>query len=602
MLLLALLACADDVEDIAWCEGPVAYDYAPDPETSFTTFPDDFWTVEDPSTPTGLRVSMAVDETPVLSEFPENYVEWFDHLSTLDGWGLSAGLYLRFTDALDPAKDWRDDLVVAVLSEDGAARWPVEIQLTDRDETLLARPLVPFPEAAEVVAVLVTDPTAADCISPSPALRARLTGDERLSARARAALDALDLAPEQVGAMTLFTTQSATLGSRLVAEDIHTRDLRFTAPFTCADAGAWRDCTAPLTVGDYRDAEGIFVDGTPQSTYDLPVRVWLPPAELEGPYPALLCGHGLAGSTNDCLAVVGELTRRGVAMVAVDAVEHGDHPARREAELDLLEPLMIFALRINPPGLHGLRLRDNFRQSAWDKLQVVEAIAAGVDVDGDGADDLLADRLGYAGVSLGAIMAPELLALSDRVRGGWTAAGGARVTQIIQDSPTFGVLVDLMAPSGSDQGLVDRAFPILQTLVDPGDPVVYLPHLASDRLLDDGAAISLMAVFALNDEVVPNSTNDLYARALGAPGVGEPVWPVEGVDFEPGPLAGNLPGGATGGALQLAEIHEREGDEPRPAEHGNMHDSWEGFVTQEAFLDPLLFGDGPAVIVDPRAR
>ena len=71
MLLAALLfACAPS--PVGFCEGAVRYDYAPDRATSFTTFPDDFWTEPDATSPTGKRVSMAIEDNPVFADYPEN--------------------------------------------------------------------------------------------------------------------------------------------------------------------------------------------------------------------------------------------------------------------------------------------------------------------------------------------------------------------------------------------------------------------------------------------------------------------------------------------------------------------------------------------------
>lgn len=609
MLLFLALACQPD--PVGWCEGPVKYDYAPDPATSFTTFPDDTWTVADPSTGTGLRVSMAVAETPVLEQFPENYVDWFDHLSTLDGWGLTGGLYFQFERSLDPATLQAEDIVLLALEPEGPRRFEVDFLFTDSDRTLVVKPRLPLPPATRIVAALLTDPESSSCISPSSTLRALLSPETELargeepapmSARFVEGLEALGVGPERVGAMTVFTTQSATAASLAVARDIAGRDYALDAPMDCFDAGPYRECRGPLTVNDYRADDGIVPDasGEPLGTYALPVQVWLPPSAIPGPYPVLMCGHGLAGSVDDCRAIIDRITADGVAVVAVDAVEHGEHPERTPADFDFLEALMIFAIRIDPPGINGLQLRDNFRQSAWDKLQVVRAIEGGMDLDGDGVVDLDASRMAYAGVSLGAIMGPELLALTDVFHGAWLAVGGGRITSIIQDSPTFSVLIDLMKPADSDEGTVVRAFPLLQTMVDPGDPMIYAPHVTGDRLLEDGWETSVLVALAQNDEIVPNSTNALFARAFGIPGVGREVWEIDDLDFASGPLSGNLPQGGSAGVLLFDQVTFEGQPEPEPVEHDDLHESLEGIATQDAFLLPALFGGLPEVI-DPYA-
>lgn len=604
MLALVLLACKPAPP--AFCEGEVAYTFAPGPDAELDAWPDDHWTVADPSTPTGLRLHLSPAEHSALAEFPANYQDWFTHLSTLDGFGLSAGIFLRFSaplpgSALDPSR-----IHVVSLGAEGPQDHPVEVLTTDYGRTLLLRPRRALPEATEVVVVLETDPSAADCVRPSPALRELVSPDTQLprgedapalSARYVAALAELGLSPEQVGAMTLFTTQTATRLSRQVAEHIRGLTPALEAPASCVEEGAWRRCDAGLEALDFRGPERVVEgwDAQPQAGYTLPVRIWLPPTAQPGPYPVIVCGHGLGGDVDDCDVLVPEAAELGVAVVALDAVEHGMHPARTPMELDLLAPLMIFAIRVNPPGINGLQLRDNFRQSAWDKLQLLRALEVGLDLDGDGAADLDGERVVYAGVSLGAIMAAEPLALSAVPQAAWTAVGGARITQIIQDSPEFSVLIDLMAPSNMDEGDVDRAFPLLQTMVDPGDPAVWGPRVLEDRVFEDGSRPHYAALMALNDTIVPNTTNSLYVAALGLPGVGQEVWPMEGVSFAPGSVSGNLDG-VTAGVVQLAAV--QHGGVWESAEHANVHDSDQGFASLRAFLLPALEGETP-VLLDP---
>ena len=133
-------------------------------------------------------------------------------------------------------------------------------------------------------------------------------------------------------------------------------------------------------------------------------------------------------------------------------------------------------------------------------------------------------------------------------------------------------------------------------MVDPGDPAIWAQHVQLDRLVD-GPIPDVYIGAALDDEVVPNSTNDLFAQGFQAPGVGDEVWPVHGIAFSPGDVSGNGPGGASLGVIQFAHIHE-DGVE-RAAEHANLHDSDEGLDAIEAFFRPRLFDDEPATILDP---
>jgi len=593
MVLLRLLACANPapaLEPVGFCDGPVSFLW--DPEGALDVFPDDHWTVP-ADTPTGRRVATDTADHPFLAEEAQGFAAIYDDLATLDGWGLSSGLWFRADGPL-PAT-----LPEVRVVADGVD-WPVILGTTDEGATLTLLPLRPLPEATEVTVVVRTDPAAPDCLAPAAHTRALLdpaTADPPEQAeRYRTALDALGIDPATVAAMSVYTTQSATAFSRAVAADVATRDYTH-VPGACTQGTGWRRCDGTIEVGDYREDDHIVApdaDATPRGTYTLPTRVWLPDLGA-APWPTVLCGHGLGGDKGQCQVLADMMATAGeaVAVVAVDAVEHGEHPERTEADISILDDLMILAITVDPPGLVARRLRDNFRQSAWDKLQLLRAMEAGADVDGDGAVDLDAAHVAYAGVSLGAIMGPEPMALTDAMDGGVLLVGGARIASIISDSPTFSVLVDLMRPAGTTDGEVDRFFPVLQTVIDAGDPAVYAPHLV-DRF-DGGAARSVFDGMAWQDEIVPNSTNEALARALGLPGVGREEWAVPGLDFEAGPVAGNLPGGATGGVVQFSWVQESEGGEWVPASHDNLHGSVTGQAVLLDFLLPLLAGETPVV-------
>ena len=596
-MLLFALACAPD--PVAFCEGPTRQVFEASRDAHVTQLPDDHWMVEDPNTPNGTRIALTPEVHPGL-DFPENYASWYDDLSTLDGWGLSSGIWFTLTgqpwESLDD-----EDVVVAYRTDGDWIQADMELRVMHHGWSVMMRPLRPFPPQAEVVAVVLSDPAAPDCLEPSLSLKELLdpeghrVDDPPLGARYRAALDDLGLQPQQVGAMTVFTTQSATTQGVEVADRIAQMDpeLRFD---TCVDEGGHWECSGHLDTVDFRDESRTVPPGEvlERGRYDLPVTLWLPPGE--GPFPTIVCGHGLGGDRYDCDALIDEVTAAGVAMIGVDAVEHGDHPTRSEFELELLEPLAIFAISVDPPALNALQLRDNFRQSAWDKLQLIQAIHQGVDVDADGLLELDPDRIAYAGVSLGGLMGPEPLALSTHLRGGWLAVGGGRVTQIISDSESFSLLIDVMKPSDFDDGDVEQGLQVLQMVVDAGDPAVWAAHVQRDRLVG-GEAPDIYLGAVLDDDVVPNTANDNLALAFGAPGVGTEHWSVPTMGFTPGSVQANGPDGASLGYVQHAQVHHD--GEPREARHANLHNSDEGKAAIEALLWARLFDDGRGVVLDP---
>lgn len=594
--MAVLFGCARDGgpaalgEPIPFCESDVDYVY--DPETTFSTFPDDHWTVPDASTATGLRVSMPADH-PAFSAYNATFGGMLDQLGTLDGFGLTPPHILRFVYA--PAT-----LAPTLLVEEdgGWTPYEVEVETFDHGRGVAVVPWRPLPPGARVVLALRTDPEAEGCISPSPALRALLHPEstEPLATRYAEGLSALGWAPEEVGAMVVYTTQSAEDVDAAVAADVASRTYALDAPATCTDEGPWRDCRGTVTVGDYR--VGRVVPDEPvavRSTYALPVAFWLPPAGTTGPYPTVICGHGLGGSKSQCQFLAEIAAPEGVAVVAVDAQAHGEHPLRT-AEGDLEQIMELFGFTISPQSLDALAWRDNFRASAWDKLQVVRAIRLGVDVDGDGTVDLDGERMAYAGASLGGIMGPELLAWAD-LRGAALAVPGGELTKLILDSDTFGMMGAAISPPDWDEDDIFAAAPLVQTLIDAGDPLVHAAAVTRRRA--DGAGPHVTLLMAYPDTIVPNSATAALAQAFGVTGLGAELLPIPGVAFQADPLFGNLPDGATGALLQFDETHPSDGAPAEPADHSTLHESEEAAAVMRPFLIEVLAGETPTV-ADPR--
>jgi hypothetical protein len=89
---------------------------------------------------------MAIEDNPVFADYPENYADWYTHLSTLNGFGVNSGIFLRFTGDLRPEDITAERIYVVSLGAEGPTRHAVEILTTDREETLLLRPWRALPE------------------------------------------------------------------------------------------------------------------------------------------------------------------------------------------------------------------------------------------------------------------------------------------------------------------------------------------------------------------------------------------------------------------------------------------------------------------------
>ena len=576
----------------------------------------------DPTTETGNRLVFDPATHPSIGMRLAGYLPTFTQdLSTVDGFGVNAEAFFAFDRRFDATMLQALPLTTAqgvgfVVISPGTPRFvPALIETTDNDATLLLAPLTPLPEHAEV-AVFVSralTTAAGGCLEPSSELRAQLTAP---NTRTQAAIDALVRvgaihdANDLVG-LVAYPTQSTTPDSVAVAADVRARTYDWTAPPTCTNETRWRHCEGHFVAQEYRGTDGVMrrargAAATPVSTYVLPVSLWLP-LHATGPVPMLIYGHGLGGGRSQGEVLAGFAAPMGIATVAIDAQAHGEHPTAVPGASTLDTVLRFFGINLSmlrTRALEAARLRDNFRGSTWDKLQLLRLLLAHPDVDRDGTPDLDVTRYAYLGVSLGGIMGPELLALEGDLTGGVLVVPGGRTSAIISDSATFSPLVLAAAPHGTPPGDVRRFFPILQTILERGDSASYGPHVLASRLAGSGRPQSVLVGVVLDDDTVPNVANYTIARALGdIPIVQRQLRPVPGLSPITGPIMGNFPNGAggviTAGLVQFDVIGDGMGG-TRMATHSDIGNSDVGQACWLDFLD-THFHSSVAEIRDPYA-
>lgn len=577
---------------------------------------------DDPTTLTGHRLVFDPADHPMIATRLAGYLPTLtDDLSTVDGFGVNAEAFFSFGRAFDETMLQALPLtnhqgVGFVVVSPGPARFvPALIQTTDDGSTILLAPLTPLPESAEVAAFVSRTLTAAagDCLEPSADLMATLAAPD---ARSQAAIDALiavgaiSAASDLVG-FVAYPTQSTTPDSVAVAADVAGRTFDWVAPPTCVDEAMWRHCEGHFVAGDYRDADRVMRRATgapavPVTTYTLPVSMWLP-LHPTGPVPMLIYGHGLGGGRDQGQVLAGFAAPMGIATIAIDAQAHGEHPTATPGASTLTTVLSFFGINLDQlqtRALEAARLRDNFRGSTWDKLQLLALLLAHPDIDGDGMDDLDTSRYAYLGVSLGGIMGPELLALDGDLTAGLLVVPGGRISAIISESATFAPLIVAARPHGTTAGDTRRFFPILQTIIDRGDSASYGPHILGARLPGAGAPQSVLVGVVLDDDTVPNVSNYTIARALGdIPIVQQQLRPVPGLSAMTGPIMGNFPDGAggviTAGLIQFDVIGDGMGGTTM-ATHSDVGDSDVGSAAWLDFLD-THFNGTVARIRDPYA-
>lgn len=582
------------------------------------TFPDRALLVEDATTETGYRLRFDPDRYPALSAVLGGLLPTLtEDLSEVDGFGVNAEAYFRFGRDFDPAQlpavDDTEAARAAGFVVLGPSPRAVPALLSTEDGTLFLSPLTPLPPRAEIVAYVTRALTAAagGCLEPSEETAERLASPDAITQEAIDALVALSAitSPDELVAITVYPTQSIYEDGIAVAADVASRDFDFVEAPTCVDEAAFTRCVGAFVAGDYRDTEGSVLrraagaPATPVRTYTIPFTAWLPLVR-SGAVPTLLFQHGLTSDREWGGSRLAEhYAPLGMAVVAIDAVEHGEHPTvpgPREA-IDTMQAFFAISLEMRTTrAVRAAALRDNFAQSTFDRLQFVRLLVQHPDVDGVEGADLDLERLAMIGVSAGGIMVTEHVALDPQIGAAVLIVPGGRLATLMSDSVAFGPLVSLLRPTRASEGDVRRFFPIMQTIVERGDPASWAGALFRERVAEVPGRADVLVGVALGDGVMPNSGTYALGRALGLPMVEVVVEPQVGFPIVAGPISGNVTvDGAphTAGFLQF-DVVDVDG-ELVPVDHNNLTLSEVGDEAWTHFLTTHF--EGAAEIRDPYA-
>ena len=454
-----------------------------------------------------------------------------------------------------------------------------------------------------LVATDAVQDTAGSPVVADPAYLSCLMGSSDYCGRLAAAVITAQAAaaPHQIVGASLFTTMSATAwleASRAILPNISPAPalLMPQSAFRLADfsgivlheqTGAnpsrFTDYSFPLpaallmgldrmVIGSFQSPQFLQADQTiqaaptlaalsvPAATNQVYFNALLPSApKPDAGYPVVIFCHGFGDSRfGGPTAVAPALARSGFATIAINAVGHGFGP---ESTITFVDPggngISIPAggrgVDVNGDGVIepiegcalvapvALGLRDCFRQTVTDLLQLVQVIRAGLDLDGDGRPDLDAQHIYYAGQSLGAMYGTMLTALEPGVRAAALNVGGATVVDIARWSPAYRPLaaasLGLRMPPLLNQGndyredyvlpdqpvkvvntagaiAIQNVFENLEWLGMQGDPAAFAPHLKVSPLPGTAPRPVLMQ-FARGDETVPNPANSVLIRAAG---------------------------------------------------------------------------------------
>jgi hypothetical protein len=296
-----------------------------------------------------------------------------------------------------------------------------------------------------------------------------------------------------------------------------------------------------------RDQDGEIVAGAREQ---VPFLLTLPAVPAGALVPVVVAHHGFNASRVTGFASAETAARAGVAVLAIDAFQHGERAASAHddahamrgdlagpdgfAETSVLDlSARVFGLLGAAPGLElfpGYSL-GAFLQFGADVASAVRVVREGtlaqVLRDGDlpsfaGFDT---QRVGFIGNSLGAVVGASVLVAEPDIHFAVQNVPPGSIVETLAESPEFRPLVDaLFLPIFSIDGpfddverhlLFDPIINLSRWILEPVDPLALAPYLLLDPVKQGDPAEILFQVAALDEVAAPLATQSMLA-ATGA--------------------------------------------------------------------------------------
>jgi hypothetical protein len=360
--------------------------------------------------------------------------------------------------------------------------------------------------------------------------------------------------PQAIGAMPTGLTVTQASGGAIPGDNADVWVGEIQLPYY-VEAPSAANPTAPLTRRWLGNVSPIDATGTsreitrfnpvPVKTGDViaPLLITVPnpgsPAyglgKPEGGWPVVIFAPGFTSVRTTMLAIANSYANAGFVVVSMDHPLHGitdptnplyvapdPETGRSERTFDvdyvnnatlapgpdgLIDPSGInaFGLLLQNPAV----FRDVVRQSEADFMALAKSIA-NLDLDGDLAGDINADRIHWSGISGGSVVGTVVNALPVNIQSAYLNVPGGQFARLLERSPTFGpILRAPLAASGLVPGLTlyDNFWRTVQTVVDSADPLNYIAAAAAAR--------PVLLTQVLNDQTIPNAYTQKLVTAAG---------------------------------------------------------------------------------------
>jgi hypothetical protein len=545
-------------------------------------WPNDAFTMPDPSTPTGRRLAIEADSPPAnaagtpIDVTDANRADGFSPgsamLTLVPRLDLAASGIAPSTDIGASLRDDSPIVLIDTTTGQRLAHWAeLDAQApTDDDRLLMIHPASALPEGHHVIVALRNLRDAdGDVIAPTEAFLAALDGTPEPLERARALREMLAaLADDGIDVGDLYLAWEFTVASEesLSGRLLSMRDQAYTL---LGDAAPEFTVTAQTDEGPVRTIDGEFEvpsfltgDGGPGSTitlgdHGLPILArnqpmtaafrCVVPLVAPGPVPTIVYGHGLLGHRSEVDALAFAAAAGQAAACATDWIGMSND------DIGNLVAILGDLSRFNQQA-------DRMLQGHLNMLFLGRAIndAAGFVSSpafqrADGLPLLAPGETVFVGNSQGGILGGATSAVStewSRVVLGVPGSNYSLLLPRSSDWPQFQTIFDAAYTDPVDRQL---ALQLIQLLWDRGENNGYVQHLTNDPY-DGVAAKDVLMIAAFGDHQVANVATDVLARTIGAavyrPTLAtgrsadrEPQWNLPAIDVEGSASRDSVAGG-----------------------------------------------------------
>jgi hypothetical protein len=571
---------------------------------SLAPLPDDYWLSEDPSTPTGHRVDLAVP--PREADVQVLYLALIAETRLLDGFSPVGGIVIPLDARPDTASlpltpqaslEPSASLGLFDLTPGSATfgqRVPFQLSPVSRplarqpiNHSLVVYPSIPLTPQGRYAMLVTRDALTQDGrpLEPSPFMTAVLgppeAGEAPVVTGARSlladgVLDVLTdgnqvshpIAESDIALLFRFSIRSTDdipLTPLSMKEQILSRP---PPSFTISSVQERFGDVAAVVRGtweapDWRE-EQYFISrdakGDPQitGTLEVPFVLALPRAAESGPVPMVMFQHGSPGTAEGVVwAAETSLAEAGFAVIGfTDTLNRelgtdGDHQNSVLFETLIRERRFPhFHMQTWGDQMSFLRFIEGFGSLDWVPLP-----------GGDGNPDLDVEApLGYVGISMGSIHGSALVTYAPEIKAAALVVGAQRqAEQYFRD----GGFIDIFPPNLA--ALLPNATPldywlglsIFQMVFDHQDPHNHAIHLYRDPLEVAGTTRkpSILIQEGVGDTTVPNNTTRSLAWTIGPIPHLEPIWdPSPILEAVAGPVTANIDAETTAAFYQFVPV------------------------------------------------